>query len=55
MMRQKERFFRAKAIGDKKVKVLYLSKKHFLKQLSNADVKQYLAIADDYTDIIKDG
>ena len=27
-MRQKERFFRAKAIGDKKVKVLYLSKKH---------------------------
>ena len=54
-MRQKERFFRAKAVGNKKVKVLYLSKKHFLKQLSNADVKQYLTIADDYTNIVKDG
>ena len=54
-MRQKERFFRAKAIGNKKVKVLYLSKKHFLKQLSNADVKQFLTIADDYTNIVKDG
>ena len=55
VMRQKERLFKAEAIGLKKVEILYLSKKHFLKQLSSSDVKQYLEICADYNNIQKDG
>ena len=51
MMRQKERLFRAEAIGNERVEILYLSKKHFLKQLSGADINQYLEICAPYTDI----
>ena len=31
MMRQKERLFRTLAVGNSRVEILYLSKKHFLK------------------------
>ena len=55
VMQQKDRLFKAKAIGKKKVEVLYLQKRHFLKQLSSQDVKQYLEICASYTDIQKDG
>lgn len=48
---EKERLFRAKVTGSKRVQVIYLSKKHWLKQLSSNDVQAYIKLGSSYSDI----
>jgi len=52
---EKERLFRAKVSGSKRVQVIYLSKKHWLKQLSSNDVQAYIKLGSSYSNIQTDG
>ena len=51
----RERIFKAKAIGDKRVELIYLGKTEFLNQLNEKDTRKYDRLCDPYTNIMQDG
>lgn len=52
---QKERLFRARAVGHRRAELISLSKQDWLKQLSKKDVFEYFKLGEGYCDMKSDG
>jgi len=51
----RDRVFQARVVGSRRVEVIFLSKRQFLRQLNEKDTKAYEKLCEHYSDIMKDG